>query len=316
MTKKQHVRNKPTSEVKTSTIARGDGARGSSRATPLLVQNVVTSAKIVTIPFKDIKGGKLDIDERYQRWRMADQVGYLVSVIKAGGQIVDPIKVAERTDGSWWIIDGQQRYWAAWHCEIGLRAEIRKVTSLEQERAMFNAAHIMKQPTANWKVMSWPNPIGKLLRSLNTREDSALKGMTNHHSAKTAYPIAMVAKGLFVVVTGFTRDLKIEAALQWLDTELLERKTWIEKATLMWSVMVANVFEPASHEGRMRSLPVKALAIVAHKRWKGLGVKSAWPTPTRPQYRRLQKIRWFDHMPDSKAIRVHSMIAEIESIWK
>ena len=120
--------------------------------------------------------GHMNVDERYQRTRVTPVVNELTHVLKGGGVVPDPIHVAERPDGTLWILDGQQRYWAHSDCHLPLRAYVHSVATLEQEKAMFLILNNRMKVRGDVTVKSWPGISGPLILKLGTEPGGILAG--------------------------------------------------------------------------------------------------------------------------------------------
>lgn len=280
---------------------------------PVLVKGVRRAGTVTLI--QPDEHGKLHIDERYQRPRVGQEVNDLIYVLTSGGQIADPIDVAQRTDGSWWIIDGQQRFWAHRETEKALPAHIHLVDSYEAEVNLFYALNSRTALTSKNVVKGWPGPAGEFIRRMNASDKSALKGMINltNDSSK---PIdgAILARCLLVLLTGISPTYTGNTAtslMPKLDTALKQAGAvaWAEA----YCQLLAVTFGPSAGKGgrRVRILPMLALARVARRKFLEHG-RIVFPKVTS----RLQRVNW-DNVVPTHALKYLSDVEEkIERNWK
>lgn len=113
---------------------------------------------------------QLNIDESYQRMQIKTQVNDLAHVLRQGGEIPDPITVAQRPDKSLWIIDGQQRFWAHMDVQKPLKAMVYKVADVEEEKNIFLAMDRHVKVTPAYFVKAWPGEASKLLTEVNEQD--------------------------------------------------------------------------------------------------------------------------------------------------
>src|SRR5574341_689725 len=76
-------------------------------------------------------------EDSYQRGEVRTTVNEVLAVLQQGGIIPDAIHVAQRTDGTMWVVDGGQRYRAHYLAEKPIMAQLWAVDSEEQERQLF-----------------------------------------------------------------------------------------------------------------------------------------------------------------------------------
>ena len=91
--------------------------------------------KEVTIPPNELD--TLCIDHRYQRDRIEEMVSELVYVLAHGGVVPNRVVLSRRPDGSRYIIDGQQRWWAHREARKPMRCIEYSINSVEIERDIF-----------------------------------------------------------------------------------------------------------------------------------------------------------------------------------
>src|SRR4051812_35447735 len=144
----------------------------------------------------------LGVDTRYQREEIAAEVNMLIHVLNHGGQIPDQVSIAERPDGTRWVVDGQQRWWA--HVDTGkpMQARVFKVKDFEQELTLFHVLNNTRKLTAKTRIQSWPGPSGDAVQWLAQSQDSPLRGLVDFVQGKAAFPVVTVFRGLATAVVG------------------------------------------------------------------------------------------------------------------
>jgi hypothetical protein len=283
-------------------------------ATRRLVKQVVvtgvTMAKTVTvIPPSQFK--KLGVDERYQRVRVDDEINDLIHIIKAGGQVPDPVHIAQRTDSSLWIVDGQQRFWAHWECEEPLRAFIHGVENIDAETNLFYALNTRHRLSARTVAKGWPGISGDLLRKMNTDAASPLLGLIDMQNS-TTYPVdaTTLIKGFLTLTTGLMPNGNMMTrVLPRLDTALKVPGmiAWCEQ----FSQLLAAVFDMRKGVGRVRILPMLALASVAHKKYVAAG-RPVFPTTC--AY--MRRTNWDSIAPSHAQQFLPLLVSAIEKKWR
>jgi len=251
-------------------LAAGKGRR--SRDT-LLVTGVVLGTEVTILKPSELK--RLNIDEGYQRLRITSEVNDLIHVIRDGGQIPAPVQVVERPDGTWWIVDGQQRFWAHFDCDAPLRVLIHKVKDRISEQRLFRALNTQIRINSDTTIKGWDGISGKLLHSIAEDDWSPFKGLVAFTSNRSL-PLSatLLAKGVYSVATGgIPLGAMEKRILPRLDTEL--RKPGTEVWVREWVRLSAAVFEP-KRGTRVPPLPFTALGRVAHRRY-GLAGRPIFP---------------------------------------
>lgn len=276
---------------------------------PVLVQGVTLSPQVTIIPPSDF--GLLNIDERYQRMRITNQVNTLITVIKSGGQIADPIHIAQRIDQTMWILDGQQRFWAHDETQTPLRAHIHQVNSLEAETKLFYALNARTKITARGIIKGWPGLSGELLRKMASDPRSPIFELVDFtNNSHLPLDATTVIKGMLSVTTGIvgngdmaTRILpRLDAALK-----VPGNIAWAEEFVRL----LAAVFDMNKHAGRVRVLPVIALGRVAYKKYKAAG-RPIYPRTTG----RLRATNWDTMVPSHAQKYLPILEDEMMKKWK
>lgn len=278
---------------------------------PVIVTGV-DMAKTITI-IQPSQFGRLNVDESYQRVRIGNEVNDIIHVIRSGGAIPDPIDVAERPDGSWWILDGQQRYWAHDETKEPLRALIHKVYTHEAESKLFVVFNSRRKVRPIIIVKGWPGPTGDFLRKLNTSPTSPLVGMIDFgNNSKLPLAANNLVRGILTVTTGMSRNSRGggDAA-----TVLLPRTDAALKVTgrMAWAEayvqLVAMVF--GKSDARVRAMPLQALAEVAHQRYKAAG-RVTFPASTEL----LRRMNWDTCVPKHTDQYYPMMVEKIQRRWR
>lgn len=278
-------------------------------------QVLVTGVKIAPIVTKidPADFGLLHIDEGYQRARVGQEVNDLIAVIHQGGQIADAIHVSERPDGTLWIVDGQQRFWAHRDTNTAIKALIHKVDNREAEIRLFIALNSRRKLGARQVVRGWPGPFGDWLRFQNESDKSPLKGMIDfgsHHQRPfdaTALLRAVTALLTGITATGDTAT----AALPRVDTamKLTHAHAWCDA----YVQLLASIFgQNAGKAGRrVRQMPMVALALVAHRKFTAAG-RPVFPSSTS----RLRNVNWDVQTPSNARQYLPLLEKKIEHLWK
>jgi hypothetical protein len=308
------AKSKAGSSVRNRKMTESDAKMASVQARKLILPVLVTGVKladsITIIPYE--KFALLNVDEKYQRVRIGTEVNQIVHAITSGGAIPDPIDIAERPDGSWWIVDGQQRYWAHEECKLPIRAMIHKVSDHDAEEKLFIALNSRRKVSPKTIIKGWPGISGKFMRRLNDDQSSPFFGMIDF-SQNTALPLdaSAVLKGVLVAVTGLERvggDMatvilpRTDAALA-----VTGRAAWAEEFVRL----MAAVFNIEKNAGRVRILPILALAQVAHEKYTLAG---------RPIFPRscaaLRRVNWDTIVPTHAWQYMPVLTNVIKERWK
>lgn len=278
---------------------------------PVLVTGVKVASVVTVIQPSDFS--RIGIDNRYQRQRITTQVNGLVTVLMSGGQIPDPVDIAERPDGSWWLIDGQQRFLAHSETRKPLKAHIHMVDNIDSEIMLFFALNSRYKLTPRNVLRGWPGPTGDLIRRLNTSEKSPLKGMIDlGDNSKLPIDGASLAKAILMVLTGVwpsgdtaTGMLpRTDAALR-----VPGASVWAEA----YVHLLSAVFGPSTGRGgyRVRVLPMMALAEVAHEKYVQAG-RPIFPSSTA----RLRQVNWNTVVPTHALKYLHIIEDRIKKLWR
>jgi ParB-like nuclease domain. len=212
---------------------------------------------------------QLNVCEIYQRIRIAAWVNDLIHTIKAGGSIPDPIAIAERPDGTLWIVDGQQRYWAADECKISLEATIYKVPDphtddYATEKKLFYVLNRTRALSSIKRVGAWAGHVTGLLRRVMGAGAYPHPIDLNNPGA-SSYSAPNLVRGVVALLSPAASSAfhGIDAVLGHSET-LLPSKDAQQKAQA-FLLLVPRVYP---HPSAARMLPVIALARVAAERWR------------------------------------------------
>lgn len=276
---------------------------------PVIVSGVTLAKAVTVIRPEDL--GRLKIDESYQRLRITSEVNALIKVLRNGGQIADPVDVAERPDGSWYIVDGQQRFWAHWDCEAPMRANVHKVDSIESETNLFLSLNQRTRVLPRVIARGWPGPAGDFLRWASSSPKSPVNALVDMGSSShLPLDATTIVKGALAVTTGLTPNGDMSTRiLPRLDVALRQdgMRAWSED----FLKLVAAVFDMNTNAGRVRVLPVIALARVANRRFIEAG------RPTFPRScAMLRRVNWDTIVPTHAARFLGMVETEIERRWK
>lgn len=283
-------------------------------AIPTIVKGVETVSTIRVIDPSEFD--KLDIwdDSKdkityYQRIRKDPWVGKLVYVLKNGGQCLDPIEVAERLDGTWWIVDGQQRFWAHLEANMPIRAQLHRVQNIEQEAQLFEVFNNRWALNADSKIAGSSGHVSRLLKTVNADQSSPLFGAIGWSGSNHRAPLSatILVKAIHCFLTGRRPSGKIETVLNRAD-DLYARDPSRVHRLLDLFCLTCNL-QPGSHN---RILHVVAVAAVARERWAHGGIKM-------PSVRSQQAIRTFnvDGLKVGRSLtHLPTVQAEIDRRWK
>lgn len=292
-------RHKLTPQV----LARADAQR---IVTPLVVTLRPGSVYTVIDP-KDFP--RINVDESYQRLVIKTLVNTLIYVLRNGGDIPAPIHMAERLDGSWWILDGQQRFWAHYETGTPLKAWIHKVQNIQEERDLYIVLNRKVQQSAMNVVKSSNSHISGFIRHWDESDQSPMYRRINFgsHSGRP-YDCTVLVRGVSAAVSGTMLPGPMDNILDRTDVEWKKNvvhnnkiaDAFLELTTLVW---------PGPY--RVRSLAATAFGIVCHKKWEN-GVV----LPTRTSIAAMRRINW-EILAPSKAVKYLSVyVNAIEKSWK
>mgnify|MGYP001561854522 CR=1 FL=1 len=251
---------------------------------------------------------KLGVDERYQRVRITGAVNDLIHVLTGGGTVPDPITIARRSDGSMWIVDGQQRFWAHYECQMPLQALVYDVFSLEDERKLFLIMNTKRHLSANTYVKSWSGLGAQILRDAATDKAHACFGAVAFVSSGS-YPYSAfpMIRAMLAAATGTLPTGGVNWVLPRLDYAVQDGAAK-DRATMVLTLI--PLVAPKS-AGQTHMLSLVAVGRVAYRRWQH--GRAVIPSPK--VYEGIKKLNWRAIAP-SPAWRFLALIeAAIERKW-
>ena len=303
------VRRKLTESPKI--MARALAMRTAKGNVPIVLDEDVLSTGKLRV-FLPTELTKLNVDERYQRVRIKVEVNELIHVLTSGGTIPDPISVAQRPDGSLWIVDGQQRFWAHSEAKKPLTAMIYAVSNFEAEQRLFLVLNQRRQVGSNYIAKSWPGETGDLLRKFNDLPQSALHNRINFAAAGSGRPFsATILVRALAILLGDTESAghgNIQSVLKKVDHYITRPGARTRAELFLELCPRAITVQPQS---TARVLAIKALATVARRRWAGGIVPPPAKTLTRLSRVDWSKIAGGSH---AEAFLVNN-VAAIEQRW-
>lgn len=274
-------------------------------ADPLVIRDVPVPIRMA-LTLADMRN--VNVDERYQRLRITDEVNRLIHVLKAGGLIPDPISLARRTDGSFWILDGQQRFLAYWECDLAIpAADVYDVTTLEQEMQLFQVFNSRVGVNSETLVKSWVGPIGVLIRTWAEQPEYKGRVSFGKTGSSLAYSSTILVRGALAAAAGVMPTGSIKTVMARADAALKDPMA-VQRADA-YLRLLPLVFPPDN--GRVKMIPAVALGRVSARRW-ATDVRM----PLASVYERLKKLRWDSLAPTHAAQFTQLLETAIEKIWK
>lgn len=254
----------------------------------------------------------LNVDESYQRMRITSHVNDLIHVLSRGGVIPDPITVAKRPDGTFWIVDGQQRFWAHVDTMTPIKAMVYEVESVEQERQMFLALDRHKKVGAGYFVKAWHGECAKTIVEAASAEDSPffgrvdLGGNTQRPFAATTLLRGMAAAMSGQIARGQMQNILERADVSWQEEGAPERaKRFLD---LIAAVFIYGTQQP------IRLLPIVSIGFgrTAYAYWK----EEPYRLPDARVVMALRKVNWLRVTPTASTEYLILVEQKIQSIWK
>lgn len=269
-------------------VAIREAARKKIIATPLIKVGkgvkFVGTRTISTAQFK-----RLSVDESYQRVRVNEMVNSIIHALTSGGQVPDPVAVAVRPDDTWWLVDGQQRFYAHLETDTPMLANFYEVEDIDAERSLFIALNRRASIRPHVTVKSWAGVSAQLIREANEDEESPLKDKINFGSnASRVLDASVLAKGLLTATTNLWSQGQIERVLSRADSALKDNEAAMARAKT-YLKLVGQVWGRDERTGRKRLLPVLALAMVAYRRWTAKGYATL---PSTAVLNKLRRANW------------------------
>jgi hypothetical protein len=287
-------------------------ADSTRRRTPVLVKGVGAGKQTTITPDKF---HLVDVDRRYQRDRISDEVLDLVYVLQKGGSIPDPVTLARRTFSEpgidprkLWIVDGQQRFMA--HLELGraMQAIVYEVESLEAEKTFFLAMNSRVQVSSNSIVHSWPGPVAAQLRTANETPGHPMHDRVQFARGGDKIAAGIIIRSLDALLSSSVnaRGSSMQARLSHADLSMRTTPHARERVDCFLRLL-GSVF-PTSYAHTLGCL---ALARVAQSRWRGEPY-----LPSASVLARLRAVNWTSVVPSSSGKFLPIVVSHVEKIWR
>jgi hypothetical protein len=300
----------------TSTLATSPAtlkAHEKRRGTPLIIPASVRMIGLFTLSVRDLMD--LLIDTRYQREEITDEVSTLIHVLKAGGQIPDPISVVERKfdDHRRYIVDGQQRWWAHVDTAMPIKAIIYHVQSYEEEVTLFHAFNSQVRVRPARRLQSWPRDAGRIITALNEDSHSPLYQRVAFGTANPGHiPATPLMRGILALLSNTMGTGGLDRQLPIFDRyyKLMGKRAdpWIQ--TYTW--LVNEIFAKPKH--MMHVISAIALGRLCYSAW----VNEESPTDNVPdanQIRRFRALNWRALSPSASTRFLPSVLTAATAIW-
>jgi hypothetical protein len=258
---------------------------------------------------------ELKVDSRYQRERITDEVNELIHVIKAGGLIPQRVAIAVRPDGSRYLADGQQRWWA--HVDTGtpMAATLYYVQSYDAEKKLFDVLNNRRGLQSATRIKAWHGETGKVLTMLNESPESGLRGHLSYSNGqvKHGYNAGHVVRGLTALISG-TMNVGLRESLLGLDQAYRKNPRWATRAAVEFSNVLAMIWSPTeAHE--LRGGYTQAIGRTCRARWEGLLHSISWPLPTTEQAKAIHELPWGIMIPSIAASWIAAAVDRVEEVW-
>jgi hypothetical protein len=285
------------------------------RGTPIEVGDKVRFVGLAKLTVRQMYD--LGIDDRYQRSEITAQVNTLIHVIKDGGVIPDPITVAERPDGSRWIVDGQQRFWAHLDTEKPIQAMVYKVNSFDDELALFNVLNNNVRLTAAARIAAWPGEAGKIIRDLADNPSSPLYRRVSLIAASGGAIISTppLLRGLTTAISNVQGNGGMERVLTTFDRAYKKDPNRSNMLAYLYATVIANVFV-RDGGSVLRYVPAIAFGRVCYEAFGSLKKPEQARMPSDGQYSRLRKINWDRIAPSAQILWLPTAITAIQQVWR
>lgn len=258
----------------------------------------------------------LDIDQRYQRDRISDHVRDLISAIRAGGIVPDPVTLCRRkyaeggeVSKKLWIIDGQQRTYAFFEMDTPFWANIYEVDSLDAERQFFIVMNTRRIVGAAYTIHSWAGPSADLLRAVDSNPDHPMYGQVCFKTgANRRFSAASLVRAMLSAATGTQSATGgVTDTLQRADAALGAPDA--KKRAAMILRVIPEVFPRV----RPKTLPLVAIGRVAFRRWerdKDVYIPSAQTVSW------LKRKNWDNIAPSVNSKFLPLLESEVERSWR
>ena len=240
------------------------GAADAKRKRSLLVLTDLGKPEFKVFSVRELD--RLNVDELYQRIKITPWVNTLAAILLAGGEIPGVAVIARRPNGSLWIVDGQQRFWACSEAKQPLKCLVYDVpdeADRTTERKMFEALNATVLVKAEHIVKASASKTAQLIREANDEESSAMLGRVYFRGNGTGFSASVLARGISTLLGGQIKT-RINVALSSADYYLEQPGS--KGRVLAYLELCGKVCK----EGRRQTLlEAIALAKVARERWNG-----------------------------------------------
>lgn len=259
---------------------------------------------------------ELRIDDKYQRLKVGPWVNMLIHVLLAGGDFPAPAVLSRRPDGSLYIVDGQQRYWAAVETKQPLPVSIYEFgpNFLEIEMKLFQILNAKHSIRADYIVHGWPGEAGDFMRKLGESPSSSLYGRINFsNNTQRTFGASTLLKALTMVLrekAGAQAHGGSGHIQNWCGQadELLRRPGNHTKAEAA-ARLLGEVFGPGKGS-RLLHHVARAFAAVMGQRWRdGVVYPSARTIAS------LRRTNWATVVPSGEAKYIPVVINTVERKW-
>lgn len=284
-------------------------------ARPPLVRGI-SVGKLITITPREF--GKVDVDRRYQRDRIDVRVNMLVEVLKAGGSIPDPITLVKYRfaevgvdSDKLWLVDGQQRFFAALEAERPIQAMLYEADSLEAVREFFLAMQAVVHVAPNRQVDVSTSVCAGILRDAVTDSKHPLfNRVATNQGVRHRLAAATLIKGMMVAATGGKGGSSgiagIQGVMARLDAEIVKHRSARERAEAFLALAATCLRDSAPY------LVVVTLAKVANDKWEGGYIRM----PSESACKALKKVDWQVKLPSYASRFAPVVTAEILKLWR
>lgn len=272
------------------------------KSMPLVLRDLGKPRLVVMAPADLVK---LGVDERYQRAQITTECHRIIHALKSGGEVPAAVTVARRPDGTLWIVDGQQRWWACMDCQHPLIVLIYDINDWNVERDLFSVLNDHVALNADSIVHAHSGPTAAMIREAADKPGHALCGHVGFGRGRGPYSAALLARGILGAATGLTASGNIKQVLARCDFALQDVPA-IERAQT-YLTLIPLIFPSTT---TLRYLAAIAIGKVAHERW---ATRVCIPSPT--VYERLKRVNWDTVTPTRELRQLIVMEDHIRHRW-
>lgn len=275
--------------------------------TVVVVEGITVSEKRMIEPHEF---DRLRIDSYYQRPVNSSMVNDLIHVLKNNGRIYDDVVLCVRDDEPdvWYLVDGQQRYWAHDACGVAFPAVIYRSTGRVAEAQLYQVLNTRKALTANNIVKGYQGEAAAILRRLASIEDTAYYNQIQFGDpGKRPYAAGILMRAMLAVATGILPTGPMHRLCARADHALATDPAARPRIDVFLKLLPL-VF-PATRT--MSNLPPIALARVAFRKFQ-----AGAPFPSPRVYEKLKRVSWDAAIEGKTNIKWLVVLEqEIERIW-